>query len=439
MRKLLMIVWLVGFSILLASCEVPAPGTPLPTVTPLPAATPTLTALLPSPTAAQLPTTTPPPAARPIAEKSPAPGKLWPSRPADFASYAEEIVNLMNAAPVNIVRLRPMLRDWGAIGDRLGEVREADMDGDGQMEWIVAIADPTPLTLTVAGNLLVIDKQGDTYRLIYQILPQADSYRDNVVILATKDINADGKAELAYTTTTCGAHTCFTAVHLYAWDGANFRSLTQDQIQMPYGEASLENREGDAALELVLHGGTIGSVGAGPQRARTELCAWNGKYYVPTKTTYDESDFLYFRVLDANVAMKAGDYKRAIALYQDVITSSKLRVWKEWIDEGKQERSDLVALSRFRLMLTYVLAKDDAKANEMLEGLQRDQPEHIYTQVAQAFWQAYGEKKDIAAACLAVTEFAYQHPETVDVLADFGYANPSFTPEEVCPIGIGKP
>ena len=36
MRKLLMIVWLVGFSILLASCEVPAPGTPLPTVTPLP-------------------------------------------------------------------------------------------------------------------------------------------------------------------------------------------------------------------------------------------------------------------------------------------------------------------------------------------------------------------------------------------------------------------
>jgi len=378
-------------------------------------------------------------AAKPTPEKGLPPGKLWPPRPTDFASYPEEIIAFLNAAPPHIVRLRPMLRDWGATSDRLGEVREADLDGDGDMEWILAIADPTPLTLTVAGNLLVIDRQGDKYRLIYQIPPKTDSYRDNVVILATKDINADGKAELVYTTTTCGAHTCFTAVHLYVWDGTSFRSLTRDQIEMPYGKVSLENREGDAALELILHGGTIGSVGAGPQRARTEIYSWNGTHYVPTKTIYDESDFLYFRVLDANVALKAGDYKKAIALYQDAITSSKLRVWKEWIEEGKKERNDLVAFSRYRLMLTYALAKDEAKAKAILEDLERSQPEHIYTQVAQTFWKAYGERKDITAACLAVTEFAYQHPETVEVLLDFGYANPSFTPDEVCPIGIGKP
>jgi hypothetical protein len=109
------------------------------------------------------------------------------------------------------------------------------------------------------------------------------------------------------------------------------------------------------------------------------------------------------------------------------------------VDEGKKERSDLAAFSRFRLMLTWLLAKDEAKAESFLEVLQREQLGHIYAQAAQVFWDAYAQNKDITAACDAVTAFAHSHPEAVDALSIFGYSNPTLAPGDVCPIGPGKP
>jgi len=431
-RKLLAILLIISFGILLASCEVPAPGTPLPTVTSVPTETPVppTDTLLP-PTDTPVPPTDTPAAPAVETTAPPEPNALWPPRPEDFASYVTTILDFLNAAPVHIVRLRPMLREWGTITDNMGSVTEADIDGDGELEWIVVIADSTAQTVTVPSDLVVIARQENTYSVLYQLTTAFESHPENVAVLSIGDINADGKVELSYTTTICGAHTCFTSVYILAWDGDTFKSLTRDQIVMPYSQVSLRNYDDDAALELILHGGMIGSVGAGPQRARTEVYNWDGTYYVPTETIYDESDFLYFKVLDANVALMAGDYTRAIALYQEAISNPDLRVWKD-----EKERADLAAFSRFRLMLTYVLVKDETNAEAMAETLQSEQPDHIYTQVAQVFLDYYTKQNSITAACQAVKEFAYEHPETVDVLMDFGYTNPSFSPDEVCPIGL---
>ena len=350
----------------------------------------------------------------------------------------DAIVAFLNADPVHIIRLRPMLRDWGAITDRLGEVREADVDNDGDLEWIVTVADPEPGTVTVPGDMAVVDSQDGGYQVIYQIAAQIGGIQDNVTVLAAEDINADGAIELAYTTTSCGAHTCFTAVHLLAWTGDELSSLSEGQIEMPYSEVSLENRDDDPALELLLHGGMIGSVGAGPQRTRIEIYDWSGTYYVPSETIYDESDFLYFKVLDANTALLGGDFTRAIALYQEAIDDADLRVWHEQVEGGQDERQDLVAFSRFRLALTYLLMNDPASAEAIAQALQQEQPDHVYNQATQVLLDHYTKEGTVVAACQAVTEFSYEFPETAEVLEDFGYTNPTFTVDQVCPAALAN-
>jgi len=62
-----------------------------------------------------------------------------------------------------------------------------------------------------------------------------------------------------------------------------------------------------------------------------------------------------------------------------------------------------------------------------------EQPDNIYAQVVTVLWDTYLVDADLRAACEAVGTFAAAHPQTADVLADYGYGNPTFTPEEVCP------
>jgi len=120
---------------------------------------------------------------------------------------------------------------------------------------------------------------------------------------------------------------------------------------------------------LRMYGGIVGSMGAGPQRARTEVYDWNGSLYALKETTYDESDFLYFKVLDANAAFSAGDYTRAIALYQEAIDNEDLRAWRDWDDQGQQEKDDLRAFARYRLVVVYVLVNDLANAEAVAAAM----------------------------------------------------------------------
>jgi hypothetical protein len=57
-----------------------------------------------------------------------------------------------------------------------------------------------------------------------------------------------------------------------SWDGAAWADWTESTIVMAYAEVKLEDaaRHGQGS-EIVLTGGVYGSVGAGPQRARTEI------------------------------------------------------------------------------------------------------------------------------------------------------------------------
>jgi hypothetical protein len=362
------------------------------------------------------------------AEESPTSVPLV-ERPGDFEQYADAIVAYLNDSQGDEDGLRIMLENWEALR-HVTDLLRVDVDDDGVGELVMVVVHPSPdYGISLRGDVLVMDQDEQRYSLAYSAAAQ--SILLDPALIDIDDLNGDGYTEMAFSSTSCGAHTCFTTVFIVASGTGEYQDLTVGGIEMPYVEPSLLDWDGDGVRELIMHGGSIGSVGAGPQRERTEVYRWDGTAYALSETVYDYSDFLYFKVLDANQALLDRKYEGAVALYREAIDNPNLDVWME---EG--ERDELVAFSRYRLTLMYLMLDDAESAQAARDGLLGAQRDNIYAQVVSVLWDSYERDADLKVACQQVHEFASAHPETVDVLSDYGYGNPTFTPEEVCPIEL---
>jgi hypothetical protein len=423
-RRIARILILSLFLLILTGCGVDMlPQSP----TPLPSPTPTIKALA-------TPTPTPEPTVAAAAEPTETPSVTptpvpFPPRPEDFADLPIAIIGYLKDSQGDEDGLREMLKDWGALRN-VTDLLRVDVDDDRQGELLLIMVDPIQeYGINRPGDLLVVDTHGQEYRLAYRA--SEDLVIMDPSILDVDDINGDGHTELAFTSTSCGAHTCFTAVYIIASGAGMYNDLTGGGIEMSYAEIYFSDSDGDGTPELVMYGGTIGSVGAGPQRARTEVYRWDGAAYTLSETIYDPSNYLYFKVLDANQALLDGEYERAATLYGEAIENSDLDIWME-----EREREELTAFARYRLSLTYLILGETGEAQLARDELLAQQPGHIYAQVVRVLWDTYVIDGDLRAACEAVGSFAAAHPETAAVLADYGYSNPTFTTEEVCPITL---
>jgi tetratricopeptide (TPR) repeat protein len=382
-------------------------STPLATLAAAKSATPTLG---PSPTPAETPTSV-----------------SIPPRPPDFDQYMETILRFLRDSGGDEDGLRTMLVEWGALR-HVTDLLRVDLDDDGLGELLMVVVDPSPeYGINVRGDLLVVDRTDEKFELAYSAAE--GSILLDPALMEVDDLNGDGLTEMAFSFTECGAHTCFTTVHIVTSGAGNYQNLTGEGIAMSYVEPYFSDRDGDGLRELIMHGGTIGSVGAGPQRERTEVYTWNGGAYVLSETVYDYSNYLYFRVLDANQALMGGEYERAATLYREAIDNPSLDVWME-----ESEREGLVAFSRYRLSLAHLVLGEVELAQASLDELLVEQPDNLYAQVAQVFWDTYQRTANLRAACEEVGAFAAANPETAEVLTNYGYGNPTFTAEEVCPL-----
>lgn len=391
--------------------ETPPILTPTPEPTVVPSASPTVV-----PTAS--------PTETPSASPTPIP---FPPRPEDFADYPGTIIAYLNDSGGDVDGLREGLKNWGALRN-VADLLRADVDDDGKGELLLVIVEGD-YGINLSGDVLVIDIEAPEYSLAYRAT--GELFILDPTLLQVSDINGDGYTELAFTSTSCGAHTCSTTVYILASGTGAYGDLTDGGIEMTYADVRFSDWDGDDVPELIMYGGIIGSVGAGPQRERTEVYRWDGLTYTLLETIYDPSNYLYFKVLDANQALLEGEYEIAAALYREAIENPNLEVW---MDES--ERDEMTAFARYRLSLTYLLLGEIDEATLAREELLTQQPDNIYSQVVTVLWDAYSVDGDLRAACEAVQSFAATHPETADVLADYGYANPTFTPEEVCPIAL---
>lgn len=351
--------------------------------------------------------------------------------PADLTGYGPAIMGILSETNGDTSALAGWLSQCGAITPDAGEIRTADFTGDGVNEIIVVLTTPQAEPPTPPGDLFVLRK-AETWTIDFQAMAEGQ-----VELLDVADVNQDGQTDLAWTDTICGAHTCFGTVHLMSWTGTSFQNWIDGTLSMAYPEVRLDDVTDGSGREIIVHGGVIGSVGAGPQRAWTEIWASSGGApYTRVSQVYDPSNCLYHTVLDANTALLGGrsdHFAQAVTLYRKAVEDPTLvACWSR-----PNELEELRTFSAFRLAMAYAYQGDMASAEATVAELLSSHSGAIYAQIADIWWTAYQPTQDMTAACTAVNAFVAgppPHPEAYEMLADYGYANPTFTAADVCPI-----
>ena len=420
---------LAFLSILIGACGPPP--------TPVPPPTPTVT---PRPTATSRPT----PTATPISKcPAPNPAAVWIA-PVDFNGYPEAIRAYLNAGG-SPVELTTILRNASSINDQWGGVKPIDLTGDGERETIVSIYTPGTLDRSPApGGMLLI--YGCAQRQVALVGQRAagPSAAETLPRLAQVGniIGAARGAQLATLTSTCGASTCFDRFDVLGWNGEQFVSLMSAPLQLPSGAFRLVQLDQDPAFEIEAQGGVIGSVGAGPQRAEKQVWKWNGAQYVRISTELSPVKYRIHAVYEGDDALAGGNYAKAIEWYSRVITDDALKDWHAEIGYRTQtDRATLTAYARFRLLVIGV-GRGDANARDQLDQLTAQfpggAPAHLTQQLAQVFWNQYQATHDLVAACAAANAYANSGDNNqyliVDDLNLFGYANRTYTSDDMCPI-----
>jgi hypothetical protein len=404
------------------------------------------------------PTTSPTPAATATATP---PSVAVPPLPSEFAAYPDAIATYLTEAQGDATCLAGLFAAWDTPEPTFGPpCVAADLDGDGDDEYVVRIADAAapgpPLSETppataepasYGGDILILDDSGDGYEVVYRA-----SARDglsevvNPTILGADDYNDDGKAEAAFTGSQCGASTCNTSVFVVGWNGSEYSDFFAEPVSYPWTDPSkieFLDLDADGIQEIRIPAGTISSVGAGPQRDSVLTYDWDGTSFVLTNTRYVASDYLYFAVVDADVAYAAGNPASAIALYRKAAEDTSLKDWKEELGAGGRDRDELVPYARFRLYLTQMTLLPTTDVDTALtlvgsiEALAGEFPDSLHAQAAGRFGDAYRRQNTpqagFTAGCVAFTGFLEEHRSEFDAAWDYGYANPKPEPDQLCP------
>ncbi|MBX3012862.1 MAG: LysM peptidoglycan-binding domain-containing protein [Caldilineaceae bacterium] len=394
-----------------------------PTATPEPTAT---TEPTPEPTATA--TLTPTVESEPTASAAPAEDTAPTAQcPSDFADYPTAILLTLNAEG-SLEALQSFLTTCNAA--TAGPLAAQEITGDEYNDLVLIYQNPMPDLPQPVMDLLILNGSADGFTIGYQARAESE-----VNLLGVLDLNGDSQSDVAWIETTCGVDSCFDTVQIYSWDGNGWRNWTAAKITMANAETRLEDQsEAGQGLEVVLSGGEYGNEAAGPQRSRTEI--WGsveGAPYALLTESYAQSSCLYHTVLDANQAFRQGgadDFEAAETLYTQALTDSNLVA----CGEREQAIGELQSFSLFRLGLIAAYRGQADVAQDLMASITDSYPDSIYASVGDSWLTAYSPAADLATACAAVTAYAERNPDATAVLADYGYANPSFGAAEICPV-----
>jgi len=133
-------------------------------------------------------------------------------------------------------------------------------------------------------------------------------------------------------------------------------------------------------------------------------------------------------VRDADEALAAGDYQTAIKLYREAVNSPDL------LDaESFGDAVELLSYARFRIGLALAQKGDSAAALTALDEAVAAEPDALHSQMAARFRQGYAKVKHTSPGCAAARDFVQANLDAFAALWDYGYANPEFDPDALCP------
>lgn len=134
------------------------------------------------------------------------------------------------------------------------------------------------------------------------------------------DINADGHTEVVLMEESARCAHRRRDADRFTLDGRAWEEI--GWLTQGYSNVRLIDIEGDGPQEFVLHGGTVGSAGAGFQRKSTDIYKWNGVDYnnlaagVPDAMS---SETPYWKIVDGNIALYQRRYATAEQLFADAL------------------------------------------------------------------------------------------------------------------------
>jgi hypothetical protein len=427
-----------------------APQTATPSATPLPTPTPTDTPrqalaaeLLPS-------------------EPVTAPPADWtPTRPAPFdveedtqaawvREYIQTITNLLNANTNIDVQARVdatlvQLTAWmpadstyeGALPPNAWVVAR-DLNGDGENEWLISVpADDLGCGATFCPSYLLLFYGRDNLFVPASIVI-ADELVWEVsypVLLMVDDINADGHQEVVIEHHECGASTCFTSLLIGQWDGRRWHDVVADPITQAYTDYTMVDHDGDGLVDIVMHGGTYGSVGAGLQRPHTQVFAWRDGVYRLVEDTPDPSDHPYYQMLDANTALANEDWDTALSLALAVVNYPGMYEDDGWLTPDAWAR--IVGYATLEAMFVYAQQGDVEAMRQVHASLlvrAYSAPNDPYPDAAGHTLEVYEATSDPLAACIAAEEFIAARVENAPFFEWYGYGTERLTLDRICPL-----
>ncbi|MBN2305192.1 MAG: hypothetical protein JXQ72_11975, partial [Anaerolineae bacterium] len=211
-----------------------------------------------------------------------------------------------------------------------------------------------------------------------------------------------------------------------------FEELNTGQIIAINGRVSIVDVDQDGVLELTAQINPPGTVATGPSRSVIDTWDWNGADYVLARR--DEQEGARYRihaVYAADDLLRASEWRPAILAYDAMRRDNELLAWTV---PGEYEA--LRAYGAFRIVITYALMRN-GRAEDWFTVLQSENPPgspgYGFAQMGQAFMDNFRATNDARAACAAAISAGASASNVLGVLNSYGYANRSYTLNDVCP------
>ncbi len=313
-----------------------------------------------------------------------------------------------------------------------------DLNGDGETEWLISVpARDMGCGATFCPANLLIFQVRDSLFIPAAIIIEDENIWDvsKPVLLMIDDINADGHLEVMVEQVSCGAHTCFTGIIIGQWDGRRWHSLVADPVMQAYTDYTLVDHNGDGLLDVVMHGGMYGSVGAGLQRPRTQVFAWREGAYRLVEDTPDPDAHPYFQMLDANTALENEDWDAALNLALAVVNYPGVYQDDGWLTPDAWAR--IVGYATLEAMFVYAQRGDVEAMRQVYTGLtvrSYSAPNDPYPDAAWRALEVYEATDDPLAACIAAEELIAARAADAVFFEWYGYGTERMTVDRICPL-----
>jgi hypothetical protein len=371
----------------------------------------------------------------------------------------DALVNVLNTGATSFLYNALSIRGYGSHKFAL-----EDLTNDGISELIIV-----DMGGGLLGKLYIFGCRNGEYSLLFTY---ASAWYPPW-ILDIRDLNRNGVSDLVVSETTC--HYC-TGIRVFEWNGSSFESMIRtwmigpftneliprDFAELPgYSFGHIADIDHNGFYEILLVGGKPSYLAGlwgieGPYREQVVVYMWDGSNYVWHSQQFYAPDFRFQAIQDADDAAYAGDYSRALDLYQKAIYAKNLKswnseIWKELQEEkdrypdlddmpfNKFEYDQLSAYARYRMMILFVSRgwlQDAKKVNESMRDLYPpDNPGHPYVELANMFLSEYLKSQNLSLSCNVVASHAEQYPEILQPLGsyDHGLWTKHYSPKDICP------